>query len=353
MILQLTDLSTEPLASQIARQLRDRVVAGELGAAAALPPVHSFARSLRTSADTVARAYGQLAEEGFVTTDGETAQVAIEPPLPETLALRAGPVDAAPGSAERARAGERALEDLALAREIQCRLLPPSVVTARGWSVASRNEAARFVAGDFYDVIRHENGAVDLVIADVSGKGAAAGLIMASVKAVTPFLAERRSPAQVLTELNRRLRRDLGKREFVALCVARFEPESRLVEVANAGIPDPWILDASGGGRALVVDGERLPLGIRSEVRYGRGRDVLGDGESLLMMTDGLAEHPVGDGCLGYGQLAALAASLAPDLEPERWLEALFGAVRRAGGTSPREDDWTALLLRSTGREGR
>src|SRR5207244_5080339 len=154
--------------------------------------------------------------------------------------------------------------ELEMARAIQERLLPPSHFEGDGLSIAARNLPASFVAGDFYDFVRNDDGAVTIVVADVAGKGMGASLIMASVKAVLPFVA-REPLAEAMRLLNRKLVAELGRREFVALVCARYA--ARSLEVANAGCPDPYLV-RGGNAEAIVVPGERLPLGLRESARY-------------------------------------------------------------------------------------
>ncbi|HSS44398.1 MAG TPA: SpoIIE family protein phosphatase, partial [Thermoanaerobaculia bacterium] len=120
-------------------------------------------------------------------------------------------------SVERLKEAEFAEKELELARSIQRRLLPPAEIEGDGYRVAARNLPARFVAGDFYDVFPLSDGTVGLVVADVSGKGIGASLIMASVKSVVPLVASGRSVSETLRELNRKLSGELAAREFVAL----------------------------------------------------------------------------------------------------------------------------------------
>ena len=84
--------------------------------------------------------------------------------------------------------------------------------------------AAHIVGGDFFDVIRLDDGTVAVLAADVAGKGIAASLLMASCKASVPFLASTGDAAHVMTTLNRTLCDQLRRREFVAMVYARFNP---------------------------------------------------------------------------------------------------------------------------------
>src|SRR5215471_7464138 len=252
-------------------------------------------------------------------------------------------------SVERIKEQEFAEKELELARSIQSRLLPPEELSGSGYRIAARNVAARFVAGDFYDVFRLADGRLGIAVADVSGKGMGASLIMASAKAVLPLIAEGRSAAATLTELNGRLSRDLAPREFVAMAYARFEPATGALELANAGLPDPYLLARPGSVEALSVPGPRLPLGARPSVEYQALAARLDSGSRLLLFTDGLPEAPTAAGDpLGYEALAGLLSRLDGG-PPGAMLDRLFEEVRAA--TRPGlDDDWTALLLESVGK---
>ncbi|HYC89255.1 MAG TPA: PP2C family protein-serine/threonine phosphatase [Thermoanaerobaculia bacterium] len=233
------------------------------------------------------------------------------------------------------RAG--AEKELELARSIQNRLLPPSRIDGDGFTVSARNLPARFVAGDFYDVLRLDDGSVVIVVADVAGKGIGAALIMASVKAVLPFVARER-PQQAMSMLNEKLVQELAKREFVALAYARLTPSDGALEVLNAGFPEPYVV-SGGGVRALATSGERLPLGVRAGVRYEPLRTTLERGERLVFLSDGIPEAPVKGEPLGYDRVSQM-------LGRTNDLDAFLDLVRTAGGTV--EDDWTAVMVART-----
>ncbi len=250
-------------------------------------------------------------------------------------------------SVARVKEVEFAERELHLARGLQSRLLPPSEIEGGIYRIAARNLAARVVAGDFYDVFPLAEGALGLVVADVAGKGMAAALIMASVKATLPFLAAERTPEVALRELNRRLSSELSPREFVALAYARFDPATGALSLANAGLPDPYRISNESPPRPLAVPGPRLPLGARREVEYRSLDLVLAPGDRLLLFTDGLPEAPTKEGePLGYEALSERIGELAAGrfTTPGPWLDALFERLQ-AGTSTDLEDDWTALLL--------
>jgi Stage II sporulation protein E (SpoIIE) len=215
-------------------------------------------------------------------------------------------------SVERLKEAEFAEKELEIARSIQQRILPPPELSGDGFRVLASNLAARFVAGDFYDFFRLPDGALGVVVADVAGKGMGASLIMATVKAALPFLADGRSVAETLREANRRIAPRLAPREFVALAYLRYEPDSGAFALGNAGLPDPYRV-SNGAAQVLSVPGPRFPLGVRAEVAYEEIRGTLAASEKLVFVTDGLPEAPDPSGePLGYARFEALLPG-APD----------------------------------------
>jgi phosphoserine phosphatase RsbU/P len=339
LLLHLAPEDREPLREQIARQLRDRIVRGELPAGEELPPYRHLARQHRVAPSTVEAAYEVLAGDGLLTVEaGGEVRVADlghdrRRELVERLQL------------EALVAKELGRRELEMARDVQRRLLPPSEIAGPGWQVAARCQPARIVAGDFYDVLRHSDGAVDLVVADVAGKGFAASLIMASVKATLPFVTAEGGVAESLIELNRRLSPELGRGEFVALTLARYRPAAGRVEIANAGAPDPYLMRPGRPPQPLSVPGPRLPLGVRSEIAYASRKVELGAGDRLLLLSDGLPEaREAGGDPMGYEALESMLSEELASTPPAEWLSGLFDRVQNRSGRLP-EDDWTAAML--------
>ena len=233
-----------------------------------------------------------------------------------------------------------ASKQLELARDLQQRLLPPPALNARGCRITARNVPAAHVAGDFYDFVPLGKERLLLVIADVAGKGAGAGLIMATVKGMIPLLAtEATIAASLLGRLNEEMSGRLEARDFVAMIVAIYLPAERTLSIANAGLPDPLFVGANGSARTIAVSGPRYPIGTRKNMSYESLTVRLGEGDRVFFFTDGLPEAPVRGEPLGYERLSAEVVRARGDID------ALFSSLEQGGAAH--EDDWTALLLES------
>lgn len=242
-------------------------------------------------------------------------------------------------SVEKLKEREFAEKELEVAREIQSRLLPPPFIEGDGFAINARNMPANYVAGDFYDVLRHDDGSVGIVIADVSGKGLGASLIMASVKAVLPFVVDG-SVDGTLSKLNQRLASQLGKREFVALAYARFQPSTGKLQIANAGMPDPYVI-SNGAAHPISVAGERLPLGARSDTRYDSMEVQLQRGDRFFLVSDGIPEASRANGDpFGYDALREILTGVPTTGE---WIDNVLDRVRSQ--VQGIDDDWTAVVL--------
>lgn len=347
--LDVTPNGPSPLYRQISRQLAAAIAARLLTPGEPLAPHQEVAELLVISPLAVRRAYEELVRQGLVR-QVEADRFRVAHRLPPTA--DAGESAAAPVRSWAAAAAGLA-QELAMAREVQRGMLPPAEVEAEGFVMAARQQPARFVSGDFFDLLTPATGSGPCaVVGDVAGTGAGAALVAARVQASLPLAATGCSMGELLSKLNRGLAELLGPRRFVALAAVHLDAASGRLELANAGLPDPWLLSSSGAPRELVVPGPRLPLGLTSEVGYRTLVAQLHPGDRVLLYTDGLPEARRGDGSqLGYEALARCLVTAhekgagggeSAATEAGRWLDGLLAEL---GEAAVFEDDWTALVL--------
>jgi len=248
-----------------------------------------------------------------------------------------------PNSIEQLR--EHEIEE---ARTLQLAMLPTELLRAHPVEVASQLRPVAEVGGDFLDYFLLADHTVGLYLGDVVGKGLPAALYAAlAVGTLRGINKTGESPADVLELLNRRLRMRALARRYCAVQYAVFDPATRLLRYANAGMPGPLHISARGC-RELQLGG--LPSGMFDEARYELNSVHFEPGDSILFFTDGLLEAlNAKQEEFGVDRLVEICAR--NHSEPA---EALLGRVFRAAegfvAGHPQQDDMTAALLKLDAR---
>ncbi len=179
------------------------------------------------------------------------------------------------------------------ARAIQQALLPKSSPYIPGFAISGLSVPARAVGGDWYDFIPFPDGRWGIVLADVSGKGTAAALLMSATRGMLRSLAEACcSPGEVLTRLNKLLVDDFPAGKFVTMVYAVLDPATRTVVFANAGHLRPLFIDDQGEHFLEVERG--LPLGLGCG-DYSETVISLSEGSKLVFYSDGITEAENGN----------------------------------------------------------
>jgi phosphoserine phosphatase RsbU/P len=174
------------------------------------------------------------------------------------------------------------------ARTIQQALLPKSSPYVPGFVISGHSIPARAVGGDWYDFIAFPDGRLGLVLADVSGKGTAAALLMSATRGMLRSLAETYcTPSEALTKLNGLLVEDFPAGKFVTLVYAVLDPKTRSVTFANAGHLPPLLVDETGSHFLATECG--LPLGL-SCGNYSESTVTLAPNSRLVFYSDGITE---------------------------------------------------------------
>ena len=190
----------------------------------------------------------------------------------------------------RAAAEQQRLEqELAVARELQRSLLPPSGPEVPGWSVEVAWQAARQVGGDFYDFIPLSANRLGIVIADVSDKGVPAALFMVLSRSLLRASASNhRSPAEALRHANQLLLQDNRAEMFVSVFYGVIDLDSGEMHYASAGHNPPLLCRENGEVTTLEAPG--IILGVLPEVHLEERSVRMEAGDTLLLYTDGVTE---------------------------------------------------------------
>jgi serine phosphatase RsbU (regulator of sigma subunit) len=184
---------------------------------------------------------------------------------------------------------QRLEEELEVARKIQTNLLPQHLPSHQNFEFAAFNHPSRQVGGDYYDFINLTDGTMGIVIADVSGKGVPAALLMARVQAILQTQEKRGLPIpEMLSQLNEFLVESSSSDRFVTMFYCELNPQCGSICFSNAGHNHPFIIDPSGNIKFLEIGG--LILGAFSGSLYETANIVLKKDEILVMYTDGISE---------------------------------------------------------------
>jgi len=235
---------------------------------------------------------------------------------------------------------QRMLErDLALAHEVQRSLLPAHPPQVDAYEFFAYYEPAHEVGGDYYDYVDLPDGRVAVVLADVSGKGISASLLMARLSAETRFcLAAERTPGAALERLNRTFCHSGWEDRFVTMVLSVIDPVRHEVTLVNAGHLPPLLRRREGRVTAVSEEEARLPLGVDPEMEYPQCVVRLEAGDSLTLYTDGITEAMNERGEL-FG-LKRLRSQLAVQVEAVHQLgQHILDNVRRFTGTHRQSDD--------------
>jgi serine phosphatase RsbU (regulator of sigma subunit) len=233
--------------------------------------------------------------------------------------------------------------ELAVAREIQARLLPTAPLVTPAWSVAGRNDPCRAVGGDYFDYFLRENGHLAVAIADVAGKGVPAALLMATL--ATSFRNEAEGtagPAAVVQALNAHMGARMTPGRFVCFFFADLDPMAGLLTYCNAGM-DPPVLLRPGRHHERLRKGGPV-LGAAPDHVYRQGVVSLDAGDLLFLHTDGLADERNREGEFFDEERLLAEVAADPGASPRSILDRLFRTVADFG-SGAESDDKTAILL--------
>jgi sigma-B regulation protein RsbU (phosphoserine phosphatase) len=239
---------------------------------------------------------------------------------------------------------ERMTREVKDARFIQESLLPKSSPFVPGFVFEALSEPAGEVGGDWYDYIDLGNDRWGIVLADVSGKGMGAALLMSATRGILRSLATTsETPAEILSRLNCVLKDDFPSGRYVTMVYGIFDARERTFTFANAGHPHPVMVH---GGKAELVDGvSGLPLGLGESV-YGNRTIHLQRGMKVVLYSDGISEaEDIRNEEFGSGRIREHM------LAPHASAKSLLNAAYEHSSCGETCDDATVIVLRCVEEE--
>jgi len=246
---------------------------------------------------------------------------------------------------ERVARSEARLErDLQRAQEIQMHLMPGTAPSIPGMEVALRFQPARELGGDLYDFLTYGKDRHVLAVGDVSGKGAPAALYGAMASGILRSLAPQKlSPPDLLRRLSLVLLERKIEGHFITLTYAIWEPRTKTLRLANAGMPLPLLVRK---GQCRPIRAEGIPLGLLEHAQYQEVSVGLESGDLFAMFSDGIVEAAN----TKYEEFGPrrLENVLRQNFHrsPQEIIDTLFEEVREFEQGRPPRDDQTIVLLR-------
>ena len=255
---------------------------------------------------------------------------------------------------ENARLHQQALEkerlerEMELAAEIQQRLLPKGTPTLPGFELAGWNRPARQVGGDYYGFLSLGGGRVGLVVADVTGKGMPAALLVSTLHSALRLLLDGSELAPPLfSQLNEHIVDSSSPNKFITLILVEVDPSTAALRYLNAG-HNPGLL-VQDNGRVVELPAGGMPLGLRGGSRYDSRGLQINPGDLLCLYSDGITECESGEEEeFGLERLREILCREKTQPLPAI-AQAIDRATREFAQDRPQGDDQTLVLLRRCG----
>ncbi len=265
--------------------------------------------------------------------------------LAESFNLMTGSIS---GLIEEQKKRQRLENEISIAREVQAQLFPRSLPKVPGVEIQAICKAARSVSGDYYDFIQLSPTQIAIALADISGKGISAALLMASLQAAlrSQLLtagSETTSTAELVARLNRHLVRNTGDDRFATFFIAVYDSATRTLRYTNAGHLPSFLISRDA---ALHLDKGGMVLGVVEDCCYDEEMVHVPDNAILVAYSDGLVEpENVYGEEFGIKRLqqAAVYVQSAP---PKVVAESLMTAAEEWAGTPEQADDMTVIVAR-------
>lgn len=239
--------------------------------------------------------------------------------------------------------------ELELSQVVQRALLPQRMPSIRGVELAAFSRPSEIIGGDYFDFFQFRDGTHGMVIADVSGHGVAAAMLMSSLQmAIRTMAPEADSPAEILERINRFYIHNIHFTTFVTVFMACFDPATLTLTYVNAGHNPPAVRRRESG-EIIWLKPTAPAIGL-AEAFHAQVESIgFSEGDSLLLYTDGVTEVlNISNEQFGQERLAALVQQHADRPAPDL-LQAVRQAVSAFSDNRPFVDDVTMVALRVSG----
>jgi sigma-B regulation protein RsbU (phosphoserine phosphatase) len=244
---------------------------------------------------------------------------------------------------------QRMEEELNLARNIQQGLLPSELPQFKEYEIAAKNIPSRQVGGDYFDIIPISETIYGIAIADVSGKGAGAALLMANLQASLHALASSGiGISDMVSRINNLIFKNTGLDKFITFFYGQLDIEKHVFTFCNAGHNPPYMVNPNKKIRELMAGG--IVLGMMADMTFETASVILRPGDRIVMFTDGITEAMnIQEVEYGEKRLKNILQNQA-ELSALDLLEKIQSDVETFSGEAPQADDITLVVIKKKGR---
>jgi len=241
---------------------------------------------------------------------------------------------------------QRLENEVSIAREVQLQLFPKKLPSIPGLELAAICRPARSVSGDYYDIIPLGGTRVGIAVADISGKGIFASLLMASLQAALRSAASMNGnldTAHIVSLLNQHLFQTTSDDRYATLFYAVYDTETRMLTYTNAGHLPPLLMT---DGRVQTLAEGGTVIGLIEDSTYQQGSVEVPHGSVLMVFSDGLTEpENVFGEEFGVGRLQEELLR-ERDAPARKLAEDLIESAERWSGSAEQADDMTVVIAR-------
>ena len=250
-----------------------------------------------------------------------------------------------------ARQEKRLERDLAMARQLQFGLLPPTLPKLENLDIAAKFVPARAIGGDLYDFVSYSMSRTAIVVGDVSGKGAPAAIYAALVSGILRSHAPiEPGPAEMLSAVNFSLGERRIEGQFVSLIYAVWDDRNRTLQVANSGLPRPIYCH---DGKIEIIEATGLPLGLFDDADYDEFTFRAKPGDMFVFFSDGILDASnKAEELFGRERVGEIIRTNS-NASADAIVKLIFKAVAEHASGEEAFDDQTVVAIRVKGMPGK